>query len=54
MKGTYTYVYKVYTNNLCWGRMYLGESTNKTIANLIGYNANKGVFVVEKKRKYNQ
>lgn len=53
MKGTYTYVYKVYTHNLCWGRVYLGEALNRDDAYSIGCSAGKGVFVIEKKRKYN-
>ena len=54
MKGTYTYVYNVYTCNLCWGRMYLGQASTREDAERLGRWAGRGVFVVEKKRKYNQ
>lgn len=53
MERAYTYVYKVYTDNLCWGRMYLGESTSKADAERIGRSSGKGCYIVEKRRKYN-
>ena len=53
MKRTYTYVYKVYTDNLAYGRMYLGESDNKSDANAIGQWAGKGCYIVKKARRYN-
>ena len=48
----YHYVYVCYTDNMCWGRMKLGESENKAIANRIGYYANKGCYIVVKERRY--
>lgn len=48
----YKYIYSVYTDNMCWGRILLGVADTLAGANSIGRNANKGVFVVEKKRKY--
>lgn len=51
--GKYHYAWFVYTDNLCYGRMYLGRERSKSIARRIGINANKGVFVLEKKRVYN-
>ena len=53
-KKKYHYVYQVYTDNLGWGRTFLGESIHKEIANYIGRTAGKGCFVVERKRKYNE
>ena len=52
MKRKYHYEYAAYTDNLCYGRKFLGQSTSKTEANAMGRNANKGVYVVEKVRVY--
>lgn len=51
--GKYHYEWFVYTDNLCYGRMFLGKDLSKTEAYRIGKNANRGVFVLEKKRVYN-
>ena len=53
MKRTYTYVYKVYTDNLCYGRMLIGEAKSKAEAEAIGWKARKGCYVVERTRVYN-
>lgn len=52
--GKYHYEWYVYTDNLCWGRMFLGKSTSKSEAETIGINANKGVFIFKKQRTYNK
>jgi len=50
MKRKYHYEYEVYTDNLCFGRIFLGRASNKTEANMIGNSAQKGCFVVERVR----
>ena len=51
--GKYHYEWFVYTDNLCYGRMFLGKDLSKTEAYRIGKNANRGVFVLKKKRVFN-
>lgn len=51
--GRYHYEWHVYTDNLCYGHLYLGKSKSKTQAIQIGQNANKGCFVTKRKRVYN-
>ena len=48
----YHYEYFVYTDNLNYGRMFLGNAKSRTLAERIGYSSCKGVFIIEKKRVY--
>lgn len=50
----YHYEYAVYTNNLNWGRTYLGSGRTYQEANQIGIDAHKGVFVIERVRVYDK
>lgn len=50
----YHYEYFAYTDNLNYGRLYLGKAETSGEAHRIGLQANKGVFVVERHRVYNQ
>ena len=52
MKGSYHYVYVAWTDNLCYGRIRLGEASAREEARRIGVNAGKGCFIVVKERKY--
>lgn len=49
----YHYEYFVYTDNLCYGRMYLGRSRSRSEAVNIGRSACRGCFIVERKRVQN-
>lgn len=51
-KRKYHYEYFAYTNNMNYGRVYLGQSSSLTLAKFYGYNANKGCFDIEKHRVY--
>lgn len=53
-KKSYHYEYFAYTDNMCYGRMLLGRSTNESIAHAIGQMANKGCYRVEKHRVCNK
>lgn len=46
------YEYFVYTDNLNYGRTYIGKDRSSTTAYNLGRRANKGCFVVEKHRVY--
>lgn len=48
----YHYEYFVYTDNLNYGRMFLGRSRSRSEAQQIGRAACRGCFVVEKRRVY--
>lgn len=50
----YHYEYAAYTDNLCYGRVFLGRGRTHSEAYQIGLAANKGVFVVEKIRVYDK
>ena len=50
----YHYEYFVYTDNLCYGRMLIGHDKSRSMANALGIWANKGCYVIEKHRVYNQ
>ena len=50
----YHYEYAVFTDNLCYGRMPIGNARTRTEAEAIGQWAGMGVFVIEKHRVYNQ
>lgn len=52
--GKYHYEYAVFTDNLCWGRMYLGKGRTRSEAQFIGRWANKGVFIIKKQRVYDK
>ena len=52
MAKSYHYEYFAYTNNMGYGRMYLGQSRSRSIAQYIGQNARKGCFDIEKHRVY--
>ena len=51
--AAYHYEYCTYTDNLNYGRMYLGRSRSRSVAHTIGQLANKGCFIVLKRRVYN-
>ncbi len=51
--ASYHYEYFVYTDNLCYGRMFLGKDRSKSAARAIGRWANKGCFTIEKHRVMN-
>lgn len=51
---SYHYEYFVYTDNLCYGRMFLGKDRSKSAARAIGRWANKGCFTIEKHRVMNK
>lgn len=46
----YHYEYFCYTDNLNYGRTYLGQSRSKYDAIRIGKMANKGLYIIERKR----
>lgn len=46
----YHYEYFCYTDNLNYGRTYLGQSRSRDEANRIGKMANKGLYIIERKR----
>ena len=48
----YHYEYSAYTDNLNYGRMFLGSAKTSGEAHSIGLRANKGCFVVERHRVY--
>lgn len=48
----YHYEYFVYTDNLNYGRMFLGRSRSLSEAHNIGRSACRGCFRVEKRRVY--
>ena len=52
-KRAYHYEYFTYTDNLCYGRMYLGRSRSASEARRIGHRAGKGCFIVQKRRVFN-
>lgn len=54
MKGRKKYYYEwyAYTCNLCYGRMFLAKGESKAIVSYEARMANKGCFVLEKKRVY--
>lgn len=52
MKGNYHYEYFAYTDNLNYGRLYMGQSRQRWYAKMIAQNANKGCYVIEKHRVY--
>jgi len=49
----YHYEFVAYTDNLNYGRMFLGQAKTKAEATHIARTANKGCFVIEKHRIYN-
>lgn len=51
-KGLYHYEYFVYTDNLCWGRMFLGQSRSKPEARRIASSAGRGCCKIERRRVY--
>ncbi len=51
VKG-YHYEYFAYTDNLCYGRIFLGKGSSSREAERIAENANKGCYVIEKHRVY--
>ena len=51
-KRKYKYVYVAYTDNLCWGRMKLGEGRTYNEAVWIAESANKGCYDIRKERRY--
>ena len=52
MAKKYHYEYFAYTDNLNYGRLFLGKDKSYTMAALIARNANKGCCVIEKHRVY--
>lgn len=48
--SNYHYEYAVYTDNLCYGRIKLGQAKTKMGAIHIGLTANKGVYTIQKIR----
>lgn len=48
----YHYEWFAYTNNLNYGRLFLGRGMTEREARVIGRCANKGCFDVEKHRVY--
>lgn len=48
----YHYEYAVFTDNLCYGRMPIGNARTRTEAEAIGQWAGMGVFIIEKHRVY--
>lgn len=52
MSMNYHYEYFAYTDNLNYGRLYLGQARQKWYAALIAHLANKGCYVIEKHRVY--
>lgn len=48
----YHYEYFAYSDNLCYGRLLLGQSRVLAEAHWAGILANKGAFVIEKHRVY--
>ena len=48
----YHYEFAAYTDNLYWGRQFLGRSKNRETATNIGRISNKGSFIIEKVRVY--
>lgn len=51
MKQKYHYVYVAYTDNLCFGRMKIGEASTFKEADSIGFNAGKGCYTVRRERR---
>lgn len=49
----YHYEYFAYTDNLNFGRLFLGQSKSLSEAKYIARTANKGCYVIEKHRVYN-
>lgn len=52
-KSAYHYEYAVYTNNLCWGRVYIGTYATRSDARRGGLLASKGAFDIKRVRVYN-
>lgn len=52
MNRPYHYEYAAYTDNLCWGRMKLWQSTSKTECAMQAARANKGCYIIRKIRVY--
>ena len=48
----YHYEFFAYTDNLNYGRLFLGSSRDYRAAKLIARSANKGCYVIEKHRVY--
>lgn len=48
----YHYEYFAYTDNLCYGRMFLGHDKSLDVARWIAINSNKGCYIILKKRVY--
>ena len=49
-KGTYHYEWAAYTNNLCWGRVFICRSKNLSFVKHTAANAGKGCFDIVKVR----
>ena len=54
MAKKYHYEYFAYTDNLNYGRMLIAQCVYKSLCYLRARNANKGCFVVEKHRVYDE
>ena len=52
--SNFHYEYAVYTDNLNYGRMFLGSSKSRLPAERIGNSAGKGCYIFEKKRIYHE
>lgn len=51
---TYHYEYFCYTDNLNYGRMFLGKAKTKSEAESIGRWSGKGCFTVKKRRVWHE
>ena len=52
-RKSFHYEWFAYTDNLNYGRLLLGQGKTRREAKIIGRCANKGCFVVERHRVYN-
>lgn len=51
-KRKYHYEWAAYTNNLCYGRVFLTRGRNRDIVAFETHNAGKGCFTVNRERVY--
>ena len=51
-KRKYHYEYAAYTDNLCYGRQLIVRDRSKSYVERMAWNSGMGVYVVEKKRVY--
>lgn len=52
MKRKYHYEYAAYTDNLCYGRVFIAQARSKTYVVFRAQLADKGAYVIEKVRVY--